>query len=197
MLCLVPLHRKEHMATYAALMVSASFTVIQATVNIGYIFAIHNAASTPSLQEQVSLLDTSNFFGYWSSPFLYLAIVLLIYERAKVLARGALPRQVSFVFISAFVYFGILLLIATIAFGLYARSTALEKHYIELGRRATLAAFVAAVQAGQRASSANFAFDGFWFFSTIIITALAISTFLRMKRLGVIDKVGEILNYTG
>lgn len=177
------------MSTYAALMTASSFTVIQATVNIGYIFSIHNLEHRPSLQEQVSLLDTSTFFGFWSSPFLYLTIVFLLYDRAKHVSRGSLARYESMLFISAFAYFGVLLLVATVAFGLYARALALEKNYESLGRHATIEDFNAVLAAEQRATNASFAFSGFWYFSTVVITALAISTYVRANRLGVLDKV--------
>lgn len=191
LLCFYPILRlKEHRTTYICLCISSFFTVVQASVEIGYIFFSHNGANIPSIHKEAALLSAINFFGTWSSAFLYAALVTLLYDRAKQISRGALAPADDALFNGAFAYFGIVLLVATIFVGLYANSQALQNKLFDLGIDATQADALAALHAEIQAQNASFAFSGFWFFSTIIISALAISTYTHAKRSGSYDKVG-------
>lgn len=189
-LCFYPIIRlKGHRTTYICLCLSSFFTLVQASVEIGYIFFSHNGADIPNLQKQSGLLSAINFFGTWSSAFLYACLVTLLFDRAKQISRGALSPINIALFNCAFVYFAIILLVATIFVGLYAKGQNLENKLFDLGGTATIGDAQAAFNALVQAQNASFAFSGFWFFSTIIITALAISTYVHAKRTGVYDKV--------
>ena len=65
----------------------------------------------------------------------------------------------------------------------------MRTEWVDLGQDALAIVAIALVSAEQRASNASFAFFGFWYFTTVIVTVLAIATYLRARRMGLQDKV--------
>ena len=54
------------------------FTVIQGAADIAFILINNNFSTFPSIRTVAALNDVFAFFGDWSSPLLFLAIVLVL-----------------------------------------------------------------------------------------------------------------------
>lgn len=150
-------------------------------------FFSHNGANIPNINKIAGLLSATTFFGTWSSAFLYGSLVVLLYDRSRQVARGAhFPIDLA-LFNCGFAYFGVIILVSTIYVGLYANALALENKLSGIGVTETEA--LAAVHAIIQAQNASFTFSAFWYFSTIIITALSISNHNRVRKYGTRDEV--------
>ena len=112
-----------HRLPYVMLFVGSFFTVIQCVMSVAFIFVVSNIGFVPSIDVQVGLNDTSAFFGNWSSPFLFLALIMLLADRHAAIKRtadGIVGRSNMIFNIVNYSYFGFLMIMATAASGLLA-----------------------------------------------------------------------------
>ena len=187
--CLISIFRlKAHRSPYIALCAATVFTVVQCSVNIGYIVT----SGHDSPQTIVGLGSTIVFFANWSSPLLYLALWLLLYDRYKqwrkhdVDARSVLAMD-KLLFRTFFGLFAVLILLSTLSSALYANQSTLQARLVEM-EVITRDDLQRARDAIQMYLNAGYVFSAFWFFSAVCVTALSIYVYTSANRVRVDDK---------
>ncbi|KAI5122417.1 hypothetical protein M0805_002967 [Coniferiporia weirii] len=196
LLCLQPIRRlRAHRTPFLALCATSFFTVVQASVDIANIIFTNNALEIPNVNKVAALQSIVVFFGNWSSPLLYFALVLLLFDRQRYISRGALVLRDVLVFNTSFGFFGFLMLLATITSGLFARQDALQARLLNLGGTSTPEDFQALISAVQRYQNAFYVFTAFWAFSAVWITGLAGYVYWGARRAGAYDRISKIMLY--
>ncbi|KAL5480434.1 hypothetical protein ACEPAI_1704 [Sanghuangporus weigelae] len=192
--CLAPIFRlKAHRSPYFALCAATVFSVVQCSVDIGYI--VTSEQDTP--QTIVALGSTIVLFSNWSSPLLYLALWLLLFDRYKqwrkhdVDSRSVLAMD-KLLFRTFLGLFAVLVLLSTLSSALYANQLSLQARLVEL-EVITRNDLQRTRNAAQMYLNAGYVFSAFWFFSALCITALSVYVHESAKRVRANDQITKIM----
>ncbi|KAH8109086.1 hypothetical protein DFH11DRAFT_1629658 [Phellopilus nigrolimitatus] len=201
-LCVVPIMRlrvRRPQASYAYMILLAAslFTAIQASFNIAYIIYTNNALAFPNVEKAAVLQDFTVFFGNWSSPLLYCALVLLLRDRQKhfLSSQTALKKSEALLYDVQLGFVALLVLLATVTSGLLANQNVLVVRFDDLGQDATLEDFQRAVDAEQRYQNSLYVFEALWSFSALCFAGLAAYVYVCAKNVGLHDKVVWMMHF--
>lgn len=167
------------------------FTVIQGAADIAFILINNNFSTFPSIRTVAALNDVFAFFGDWSSPLLFLAIVLVLEDRhahIRQTAEGGVGKLNKIFPIVHYTLFGLIMIMATVAAGLLATYNT-DIVNLDSVDFITEAAIVKLNRDFNRQQTANYVFISFWFATAVYITALAGFVFKVMARANISDKV--------
>lgn len=169
-------------------------TILQDTTEIGYIYAT-TGNQIKSIRTIAGLNTATAFFGDWSSPLLFLAIVLVLADRHAHIGRTAVPGAgiqspsfLRYLSVAHYIMFAFLMILATVAAGLVARYNGWIIHLDSL-TLPTLADIKRVVSNLKAATNSRYVFSAFWFTTAIYINALAFYIYKTMLRASLNDKV--------